>query len=498
MHIRHEPRRPRTSAGGTPGKTTASRQSFKTRRGSLPLVLPVVPQSSTLGMRRSSSDTLAFIAAVTGVSVKEDVQHQEVPTCSTPLVKSRLASKLSIEVISIILDFVLSSPDFGDNGRWSGDVEASKERWVTAHKEWAFLHRKFSLIHHSWTPHVLRSLWERPRLTSRRAIEKFADCINHPEKLWGYGHNPPIIAERSSLVRLLSYGVGAGRYSSTDYILYSGAWIAETSWPLLVKLHRYTGMEVEGWCSVSCSESPIFMDHDIVSWPNRDVTRISLIRSPVQACLMDMTIRSSPFLETIELIDVGARLGEEGRLISLLKLQSETLIFLALKLNHTPEARGLLDTVLAVCPKLEILQVQHDLLSPRFFSQKLPSNLQILLIGSSVGPPIVFSGQASLSQLWERAAARWPVLAISWDDSSVGQAYGHSTSFHSTDRPRHPHINQNRPSTENRQRAVSEEEATIDPDDIAEWMNTEMRSPAFWPKPLGPRETALVAAALCK
>ncbi len=99
---------------------------------------------------------------------------------------------------------------------------------------------------------------------------------------------------------------------------------------------------------------------DIVSWPNRDVTRISLIRSPVQACLMDMTIRSSPFLETIELIDVGARLGEEGRLISLLKLQSETLIFLALKLNHTPEARGLLDTVLAVSGSFPTLGYRGD------------------------------------------------------------------------------------------------------------------------------------------
>jgi hypothetical protein len=78
------------------------------------------------------------------------------------------------------------------------------------------------------------------------------------------------------------------------------------------------------------------------------MTRISLIRSPVQACLLGLAIRSSPFLQTIELIDVGAGLGEEGRLIDLLKLQSETLQFLAIKLNHQPEAAGLLDTVLEV------------------------------------------------------------------------------------------------------------------------------------------------------
>lgn len=59
----------------------------------------------------------------------------------------------------------------------------------------AQLHRKLSLVHRSWTPHVLRSLYHTPRLTSRRSIEFFLWCLTHPQELWGYDGCPVIVPQ---------------------------------------------------------------------------------------------------------------------------------------------------------------------------------------------------------------------------------------------------------------------------------------------------------------
>jgi len=292
----------------------------------------------------------------------------------TTFTESRTAPHLSSDIISIILDSILHDLDFGDNGRWMHN-ERSKEQWVRAHREWAFLHRKFSLIHRSWTPHVLKSLWSHPRLTSRIAIENFVYCLNHPEEMWAHGSDPPVLTGRPSLVRFVSYAVGAGRYSSMDYILYSGSWISETAMVMQSQLPRYHGWEAEGWCSTSCQEAPILEEVPLEYWPTHAVTRVSLIRSPIQACALSMMMFAAPRLETLELLDIGAHLWVGSALVDLLKTRSNTLRFLALRLNHQPDAPGVLDNVLEVCPHLEVLHVHADLVSPRFFSQRLRDGL---------------------------------------------------------------------------------------------------------------------------
>jgi hypothetical protein len=150
-----------------------------------------------------------------------------------------------------------------------------------------------------------------------------------------------------------------------------------------------------------------------------------------------------------------------------------------------------------VCPNLEVLHVQHDMLSPRFFAQKLPANLRVLLIGASNGPPTAFQGRSTLRQLWDSAADRWPVLTLNRDDARIIQSHEQMTSSTSTGRSRRSSIVQIRTPTADKQRAASEENATIGLNDIATWIETEVRSPHFSPKPLGSRETAILAASLC-
>jgi hypothetical protein len=83
-------------------------------------------------------------------------------------------------------------------------------------------------------------------------------------------------------------------------------------------------------------------------WPTHVVTRVSLIRSPIQACALSMMMYAAPRLETLELLDIGANLWVGSALVDLLRIRSETLRFLALRLNHQPDDPGVLDNILEV------------------------------------------------------------------------------------------------------------------------------------------------------
>jgi hypothetical protein len=140
------------------------------------------------------------------------------------------------------------------------------------------------------------------------------------------------------------------------------------------QLPRYRGFEAEGWCSTSCQEAPILEEvyvlfssklhlplrypkltangaanpRPIEDWPMHVITRVSLIRSPIQACAISMMMFSAPRLETLELLDVGAHLWVGSALVDLLRTRSKTLRFLALRLNHQPDHPGVLDNIFEV------------------------------------------------------------------------------------------------------------------------------------------------------
>jgi hypothetical protein len=84
------------------------------------------------------------------------------------------------------------------------------------------------------------------------------------------------------------------------------------------------------------------------NWPTGIITRVSLIRSPIQACALSMMMFSAPRLETLELLDIGAQLWVGSTLVDMLKTRSKTLRFLALRLNHRPDEVGVLDSILEV------------------------------------------------------------------------------------------------------------------------------------------------------
>jgi hypothetical protein len=79
-------------------------------------------------------------------------------------------------------------------------------------------------------------------------------------------------------------------------------------------------------------------------WPTHVVTRVSLIRSPIQACALFMY--AAPRLETLELLDIGPNLWVGSTFVDLLDIRSKTLRFLALRLNHQLDDPGLLDNIL--------------------------------------------------------------------------------------------------------------------------------------------------------
>jgi len=207
-----------------------------------------------------------------------------------------------------------------------------------------------------------------------------------------------------------------------------------------------------------------------------------------------MMMFAAPRLETLELLDIGAHLWVGSALVDLLKTRSNTLRFLALRLNHQPDAPGVLDNVLEVCPHLEVLHVHADLVSPRFFSQRVPSHFRILLLGSLTKAPIVFSGNDSLLALWEGAAERWPAQTLK---RTKPAAYNHvSNSSAALTYKLYHGTRQDQQSTVEGARTASEDASANGFGDIGEWMQQEMTLPSFIPAPLGPKETSEVASAL--
>jgi hypothetical protein len=130
----------------------------------------------------------------------------------------------------------------------------------------ASIHLKFALINRSWTPHVIKSLYRFPRLTSKEAIEKFLWVIKNPLSLWGSemmqdGQIGGVIGDRGRFVRLITYCVGRGvsdsserrpaslgidthhsrrstqRHSATDYLMWSGTWFANAAGTVVSPVH---------------------------------------------------------------------------------------------------------------------------------------------------------------------------------------------------------------------------------------------------------------------
>jgi hypothetical protein len=111
------------------------------------------------------------------------------------------------------------------------------------------------------------------------------------------------------------------------------------------------------------------------------------------------------------------------------------------------------------------------------------------------GPPIVFSGSESLAALWERATERWPALTLKRTKIAASNQIPTPAALTAK---QYPGFRQDRLSTVERARTTSEEAAAPNNAfrDNEEWMEQEMSSPGFVPAPLGPKETAEVAATL--
>jgi len=95
----------------------------------------------------------------------------------------------------------------------------------------ATTHLRFALVHRSWTPHVLKSLYRFPRLTSKESIEKFSRCLTHPLELWGTELLPDgtiggAVGERSRYTRLITYCVGRG---VSDQALQQPCYLADSA-----------------------------------------------------------------------------------------------------------------------------------------------------------------------------------------------------------------------------------------------------------------------------
>lgn len=337
------------------------------------------------------------------------------PSSSLDTLRPFPTAKLPTEILHNILDHVLAGSPFGNNGRWDGGSAQvlSKAQWVRAHREWSELHLKFSLIHPEWTPHVLRHLYDHPRLTSKFSIQRFHDCLSRPgEFRWGAGldlppdHPSRRVGERRELVRFLSFNVGAGRHSSTDYIMYSGEWIAKWGVEAIHMCPRLQGWEAESWCSQGCDELYDGWQNDF-DFPQTDIRRISLVRSTVRAHVMSYILRSYNRLEELELIDLGAHLvGRDGqqRVHRMLE-QCPELQTLAVKVVGEFDAKGPLDYVFEYCGVLRHLQCQIDLLSPAFFDRDPPPSLTSLLLALNSETPVLFQGRRAIHELWSVARA---------------------------------------------------------------------------------------------
>lgn len=279
------------------------------------------------------------------------------------------------------------------------------------------MHRKFSLIHPSWTPHVLKHLYARPRLTSKFAIQRFHDCLTKQEFLWGYrapGASAPTngrdysqdVGDRKTLVRLLQFGVGAGRHSANDYILFSGQWIAEVGAQAINICPNLYGWETESWCTQGCDEIYEQWNNDPEEdLPRMSHRRVSLLRSPQTADTMSFVLDSYDNLEILELVDMGAHMVEVARVPQLYRMlqKAPRLKKLAIKIVGYFCTVGVLDDVFKACPELAELQIQVDLLSPKFFENDPPAGFHTLMIGLNSDTTILFQGRDNIQRLWAAA-----------------------------------------------------------------------------------------------
>lgn len=362
--------------------------------------------------RHTRDSTLHHVDASSTTKTSAGSSSSSSSSSSLSTIRPFPTAKLPLEILHNILDHVLDATPFGNNGRWDGGSTQvmSKAQWVRAHRQWSDVHLKFSLIHPEWTPHVLRHLYAYPRLTSKFSIQRFHDCLSRPECRWGAGlqlaegHPSKRVGERRELVRYLSFNVGVGRHSSTDYIMYSGEWIAKWGVEAIHMCSKLQGWEAESWCSQGCDELYEGWQNDF-DFPPTDIRRISLLRSTVRAHVMSYILRSYRRLETLELIDLGAHLvGRDGqqRVHRMLE-QCPELVTLAIKVVGEFDAVGPLDYVFEYCASLQNLQCQIDLLSPGFFDRDPPASLKSVLFGLNSETPVLFQGRQAIQELWSLA-----------------------------------------------------------------------------------------------
>ncbi|KAJ9104018.1 hypothetical protein QFC19_004152 [Naganishia cerealis] len=322
-------------------------------------------------MARESSNALLHLER----TASTDTQLRPFPT-----------ENLAQELIHLILYHVLSEPDFGPNGRWALRDEATREKlqWSKAHKQRATLHLKFCLIHRSWTPYVLRSLYRAPRLTSKFSIQRLTDCLTHPEKLWGVDVSKEtgkvvggVVGDRKHFVRHMGFHIGSGRESSVDWIMYSGYLCGQQT------LSRYVH---------------VYMDGNLKAGVPGTAPRKTL-----RDFLLSITVCRDCDEEGYHQQNQKANIFGDARNKDSVysALRNCPLEALGLKVAGGNRRAGVLDDILEVIPGIRRLFLAADLVSPAFFDQELPKHLSEILFGCSTRKPVVFSGRKSVETLWE-------------------------------------------------------------------------------------------------
>lgn len=345
-----------------------------------------------------------------GASRNGSVSDVQVPLKPFP------TDKIPMEIIYNILEQVFTAPVFGGNGRWKDKKgqEEDKVRFVRDLKRSASIYRRFSLVHRSWTPRVLRALYLRPTLTSKRSIEHFRHCLDNPMELWGTemkedGTVGGVLGPRRKLVKFITYAVGTGRHSATDYLTYSGAWFAEQAGAINGSLPNTCGWETEGWCSKGCEEVRqidfLNTNNNIPEGSKIQLHRLNILRAPVPADVFHITMSSVRNIRALELLDVQPHMIVGDSLIVMKRTFAfmHTLEMMAMRVDGAVLQEGIFDDILDIRPTLKYLQVQADLLSAGFFNRPRARALESLLIGFTSTKPLVFNGKEALDTLWMEA-----------------------------------------------------------------------------------------------
>lgn len=322
--------------------------------------------------------------------------------------------QLPEEILHLILDHVLRPAGTERNGRWQNKKEQgmNKIQMVKAMKRSAALHLKFSLIHRSWTPYILKSLYRFPVLTSRQSITHFGWCMNNPLELWGSelmpnGEIGGAVGCRRRFVQTLKCLVGLGRHSATDYLTYSGTWFAMKIGELIECLKNAMGFEFEGWCSMGCEETRDleYLNHPVAARPVLE--HMAILRSPFPADVLEMTLMGVQGMRTLELLDIPSFIVKRDNIDVLkrgLRLGPSIETF-ALKVEGKVDNEGAMNEIFDILPRVARLQIQADLLSFAFFDNPLPGRLESLLVGLATHPPISFKGRAALEIFWNQGRA---------------------------------------------------------------------------------------------